>query len=155
MSLRLAASVAALSCPQAAAFTSRLHTPTRRLGRRALTSVRGGAAADTSAAAPAAAAAAVEDPHAWLEDVLGEKPLAWVEEQNKKTLAAIGDPLETETYKRILSILDSKDKVRLSQTILRACTWARFYPHVNKSLARNVRTCELVYNKVQMGPKGF
>lgn len=58
-----------------------------------------------------AAAAPSDDPHLWLEDVLGDKQLSWVEERNDECLEALGDPKETETYKRILSILDSKDKI--------------------------------------------
>ena len=95
--------MAALGVVPAASFSARL-AGTRRLGRRTWSSLK-------SAAAAAPAAATTDDPHKWLEDVLGEKQLAWVEEQNKKTIAAIGDPTETSTYQRILSILDSKDKV--------------------------------------------
>ena len=55
-----------------------------------------------------ATAQGTADPHLWLEDVLGEKPLAWVEEVNKKCIDDVGDPKETESYKRIKDILDSK-----------------------------------------------
>jgi len=51
------------------------------------------------------------DPHKWLEDVLGEEPMAWVKSKNEEVIAAVGDPTETEGYRRILSILDSKDKI--------------------------------------------
>jgi len=51
------------------------------------------------------------DPHAWLENVLGDAPLAWVKERNAETLARLGDPSSTSTYKRILGVLDSKDKI--------------------------------------------
>lgn len=51
------------------------------------------------------------DPHVWLEDVLGEKPLQWVRERNEACIASVGDPLKTNSYKRILGILDSKDKI--------------------------------------------
>jgi len=66
---------------------------------------------DSSAAASSAAAAAAADPHLWLEDVLGERQLAWVEDVNKKCIDAVGDPKETEAYERIKAILDSKDKI--------------------------------------------
>jgi prolyl oligopeptidase len=56
-------------------------------------------------------AATVADPHKFLEEVLGEEPLAWVKERNAACIAAIGDPAETGDYKRILAILDSKDKI--------------------------------------------
>lgn len=61
-----------------------------------------------AAAVPKVPLTAPDDPHLWLEDVLGEKPLGWVEKVNKDCLAAVGDPKETETYTRIKSILDSK-----------------------------------------------
>jgi prolyl oligopeptidase len=51
------------------------------------------------------------DPHKFLEDVLGKEPLAWVNERNVECLAKYGDPTKTEDYKRILAILDSKDKI--------------------------------------------
>src|SRR3569832_2246374 len=36
-----------------------------------------------------AVTAADNDPYAWLEDVHGAKPLAWVAEQNKKSLSVL------------------------------------------------------------------
>ncbi|KAJ1453531.1 Alpha/Beta hydrolase protein [Pelagophyceae sp. CCMP2097] len=51
------------------------------------------------------------DPHASLEVVLGEEPLKWVGERNAETVAALGDLKETAVYKKILGILDSKDKI--------------------------------------------
>jgi prolyl oligopeptidase len=51
------------------------------------------------------------DPHAWLEEVLGEKPLQWVKERNEQCITAVGDPLQMDSYKRILGIFDSKDKI--------------------------------------------
>ena len=54
------------------------------------------------------AVAAAADPHFWLEDVLGQKQLAWVEQKNKECIDAVGDPKETDSYKRIKDILDSK-----------------------------------------------
>jgi len=58
------------------------------------------------------AAAAAADPHLWLEEVLGEKQLAWVEKCNKGCLVDVGDPKETDSYKRIKDILDSKVRQR-------------------------------------------
>lgn len=55
--------------------------------------------------------AAADDPHKWLEGVLDEKALEWVEGKNKACIEALGDPKETEVFRRILSILDSKDKI--------------------------------------------
>ena len=56
-------------------------------------------------------AATAGDPHAWLEDVLGERQLAWVNDVNKKCIDHVGDPKGTECYRRIKSILDSKDRI--------------------------------------------
>jgi len=49
--------------------------------------------------------------HAWLEEVEGEAALEWVKEQNKAAVEALGDPSGSELYVRVLSILDSKDKI--------------------------------------------
>lgn len=70
------------------------------------------AAMAPSATTADASAAAIEDPHLWLEDVLGEKQLSWVEERNAECIGYVGDPRETDCYRRIKDILDSK--VRLS-----------------------------------------
>jgi prolyl oligopeptidase len=52
------------------------------------------------------------DPFIWLEDVTGEKPLAWVKEQNAKSTAELAKrpdfPLIQE---RLLKILDSTDRI--------------------------------------------
>ena len=79
------------------------------------------AAADTQAEAPPlpppSGASALDapppadDPHFWLEDVLGEKALKRVEELNAACLEAVGDPKESPAYSRIKEILDSKDKI--------------------------------------------
>lgn len=74
--------------------------------------------ADT--ATPTSAPPADDDPHLWLEDVLGEKQLEWVEKCNKIAIDAIGDPKQTETYKRIKSILDSKVCMLLC---IVSCVW--------------------------------
>jgi len=52
------------------------------------------------------------DPHLWLEEVAGEKPLEWVRERNAKCVAALagGDDFK-KLESRILSILDSKEKI--------------------------------------------
>jgi prolyl oligopeptidase len=56
--------------------------------------------------------AAVEDPFIWLEEVLGEKPLAWVRERNadsNKVLTARAEyaPIKTQ----LLEVLNSKDRI--------------------------------------------
>eukprot|EP00931_Biecheleriopsis_adriatica_P093679 TRINITY_DN6740_c0_g1_i2.p1 TRINITY_DN6740_c0_g1~~TRINITY_DN6740_c0_g1_i2.p1 ORF type:complete len:783 (-),score=153.16 TRINITY_DN6740_c0_g1_i2:13-2286(-) len=47
----------------------------------------------------------------WLEEVLGKEALEWVENQNQKAVGELGDPKSTEAYRRILGILDSKEKI--------------------------------------------
>ena len=40
-----------------------------------------------------------------------EAALKWVVEQNESAVAALGDPKGTPLYDRVLSILDSKEKI--------------------------------------------
>jgi len=49
--------------------------------------------------------------HEWLEEVLGEKALKWVRDENARTEAELGNPAETPMYDRIKQILDSKEKI--------------------------------------------
>ena len=89
-------------------------TSSTSVPRLLLGSVRAASCASTAAlnmSPNADAPTAADDPHIWLEDVLGEKQLEWVEKCNKKCIETVGDPKETETYQRIKSILDSKDKI--------------------------------------------
>src|SRR5580704_6895209 len=52
------------------------------------------------------------DPYAWLEAVHGAKPLAWVAEQNKKSLGVLkADPRYQKNYDSILSVLDAADRI--------------------------------------------
>ena len=54
----------------------------------------------------------VEDPYIWLEEVHGAKPLAWVEEQNKRSLAVLkSDPRYQANYDSILKVLDATDRI--------------------------------------------
>jgi hypothetical protein len=55
--------------------------------------------------------AAKDGEHAWLEEVEGEAALSWVKEQNAKAVETIGDPSSSKLYSRVLSILDSKEKI--------------------------------------------
>ncbi len=62
--------------------------------------------------ARSAAAPSDDDPFQWLEDVHGDKAMAWVREQNAKSTAALEARPEYEPiYKRTLEILDSKEKI--------------------------------------------
>ncbi|HEX5061979.1 MAG TPA: hypothetical protein VFV99_21570, partial [Kofleriaceae bacterium] len=52
-----------------------------------------------------------EDPYLWLEDVTGDKPIAWAKEQAAKSKAELeAVPGFTATRDRIRAILDSKEK---------------------------------------------
>ncbi len=60
----------------------------------------------------AAAAAPDDDPFVWLEDVQGEKALAWAREHNAKTIAVLeARPQYKPIYDKTLQILDSKEKI--------------------------------------------
>ena len=59
-----------------------------------------------------AAAQTGDDPFQWLEDVQGEKALAWVREHNAKSTALLEARKEYKPiYARTLEILDSKEKI--------------------------------------------
>jgi prolyl oligopeptidase len=64
------------------------------------------------ASTPAPTPTSPEDPYLWLEDVTAEKSLAWARDLNAKSAAELeAVPGFEETRARILSILDSKDKI--------------------------------------------
>ena len=53
-----------------------------------------------------------DDPFLWLEDVEGEKALAWVREQNARTLALLeADPRYQKLYDTTLAILTAEDRI--------------------------------------------
>ncbi len=56
------------------------------------------------------------DPYLWLEDVQGEKALAWVRQRNERTLKILaGDPRYQPAYDRILAIYQSPDRIPYGQ----------------------------------------
>ncbi|HKQ45174.1 MAG TPA: prolyl oligopeptidase family serine peptidase [Rhizomicrobium sp.] len=56
--------------------------------------------------------AQTEDLHVWLEDTHGEKPLAWVRDQNAKSLAPLkADPRYQKNYDSILQVMDATDRI--------------------------------------------
>ncbi len=59
-----------------------------------------------------------DDPYQWLEDVFGEKPLAWVKKQNAESM---GELTRSEQFRaldhRILEILDSDARIPAIQKI--------------------------------------
>jgi prolyl oligopeptidase len=66
----------------------------------------------------AVAAAPDDDPFVWLEDVQGEKALAWAREQNAKTLAVLEARPEYKPIEaRTLEILDSKEKIPMPELL--------------------------------------
>ncbi|WP_029417455.1 prolyl oligopeptidase family serine peptidase [Brevundimonas bacteroides] len=82
----------------------------------ATTSLTSAALAQT---APASAAETVafattdaSDPYIWLEEVEGERALAWVEEQNRRSLGTLqGDPRYQQLHDQALAILESRDRI--------------------------------------------
>ncbi len=57
-------------------------------------------------------AAAQDDPHLWLEEVLGDKALAWVRERNAQTRQVLqAHPRFERMRADILNVLDSKEKI--------------------------------------------
>ena len=52
------------------------------------------------------------DPYAWLEEGHGAKPLAWVADQNKKSLGQLkAGPGYQKNYDNILQVLDATDRI--------------------------------------------
>ena len=51
------------------------------------------------------------DEFLWLEDIYGEKPLAWVTEQNQRTLEALDDESMDRIEREVLDILDATDRI--------------------------------------------
>ena len=55
---------------------------------------------------------AQEDPYQWLEDVTGEKPMAWVREQNAATQPLLESrPAFRDLHERFLAIYNSRDRI--------------------------------------------
>jgi prolyl oligopeptidase len=54
-----------------------------------------------------------EDEWLWLEDIYGEKPLAWVAEQNDRTLAELDAGSMARLRRETLDILDATDRIPL------------------------------------------
>ena len=65
-----------------------------------------------STPSPQTATAFVDDPFIWLEDVLGEKPLAWVRERNADSNKVLTARAEYPPIKaQLLEVLNSKDRI--------------------------------------------
>lgn len=64
------------------------------------------------AAAQPAAPPAPDDPFTWLEDIRGERALAWARQENERTLGALqGDPRYQANHDRALAILEARDRI--------------------------------------------
>ncbi|MFC4929573.1 prolyl oligopeptidase family serine peptidase [Massilia sp. GCM10023247] len=70
-----------------------------------------GLAALGGAQAQAQTAAPPQDPHLWLEDVGGERPLAWVREKNALAERELGGAAHEALRKRLQAILDAKERI--------------------------------------------
>jgi prolyl oligopeptidase len=70
------------------------------------------AASAPSFAASAAASSAPADPYLWLEDVLGDKALAWVRERNAASRRVLeARPEYAPTRTRVLEVLNSRERI--------------------------------------------
>ncbi|MET0232993.1 MAG: prolyl oligopeptidase family serine peptidase [Rhodanobacteraceae bacterium] len=88
----------------------------------------------------------VEDPYLWLEDIHGEKPLAWVRERNAETAKAYADTPEFETTrKRILEVLDSD--ARIPYVTKLGAHWYNFWKDAQHPLGVWRRTTFAEYRK--------
>ena len=59
----------------------------------------------------ASSTASSDDGRQWLEGVLDEAALSWVREQNRDTLARLGEPTASPMYERVLGILEDRRKI--------------------------------------------
>ncbi len=63
-------------------------------------------------------ASAPNDPYLWLEDVHGARAMAWVRDENAKTLAVLQrDPLFPGLYANALAIAQAKDRIPLPELL--------------------------------------
>jgi len=69
------------------------------------------AAAGSTAGAADKTSPAPEDRFLWLEDVTGEKSLDWARARNAESAKVLATPEEAALEKRILDILDSKERI--------------------------------------------
>ena len=64
------------------------------------------------APAPAAAPAPADDPFTWMEEIQGERALAWARGENTRTLGELqGDPRYAQFQARALEILQARDRI--------------------------------------------
>ncbi len=71
-------------------------------------------ASSPSTPSPTEAQSMSEDPYLWLEEIEGERALAWVREQNARSLAALeGDARYPALYADALAIANNRDRLAL------------------------------------------
>ena len=89
------------------------------VGLLILAGLAGATAAEPgSSPGPSAVIPGLPDPNVWLEEVSGERPLSWVRDQNAiSTKELEASPLFEPTRKRLLAILDSKERSRTSRSM--------------------------------------
>ena len=84
------------------------------------TALSSAAMAQTSPPAPVPAEVAggrfatsdASDPYLWLEEVEGERAMAWVEEQNRRSLGVLqGDPRYDTLHQQALAIVEARDRI--------------------------------------------
>jgi prolyl oligopeptidase len=78
-----------------------------------LLAVTGAGAGAQGGGAPAQTAAApADDPNLFLEEIQGERALAWARNENTRTLGVLqGDPRYQQMYDRALAILQARDRI--------------------------------------------
>ena len=79
------------------------------LASTSLTSV---SMAQTAPSAPAFATSEASDPYVWLEDVEGERAMAWVKDHNAHSLGVLqGDPRYEPLHQQALAIVQARDRI--------------------------------------------
>ncbi len=78
----------------------------------ASTSMTSVSMAQTAPSAPAFATSEASDPYVWLEDVEGERAMAWVKEHNAHSLGVLqGDPRYEPLHQQALAIVQARDRI--------------------------------------------
>jgi prolyl oligopeptidase len=76
----------------------------------------GAASVGSAQTSEGAAAAPADDPYVWLEDVQGERALAWARAESQRTLSAFrADPRYQQMYDRALEVLQARDRIPFVQ----------------------------------------
>ncbi len=74
------------------------------------------ASAGSATSSEESAAAPDSDPHVWLEDVQGERALAWARAESERTLSTFqSDPRYQGMYDRALEVLQARDRIPFVQ----------------------------------------